>query len=83
MDPRDRGEMTDDPARKRMRAYLPVDWDPDRWRGTGLPDWIERMMQRGVEIRWRQPVVDGAHKSLAVVSDTRAVCACDSRQILR
>jgi hypothetical protein len=25
MDPRDRGEMTDDPARKRMRAYLPVD----------------------------------------------------------
>ena len=51
MDPRDRGEMADDPDRKLMRAYLPVPWNPDTWRDTGLPAWIEQMMQEGVVIR--------------------------------
>ena len=45
MDPRDRGEFADDPDRKRMRAYLPVPWDPASWHDTGLPAWIELMMQ--------------------------------------
>ena len=51
MDPRDRGEFADDPDRKRMRAYLPVPWDPASWHDTGLPAWIELMMQEGVVIR--------------------------------
>ena len=51
MDPRDRGEFADDPDRKRMRAYLPVPWDPASWHDTGLPTWIESMMQEGVIIR--------------------------------
>ena len=34
-----------------MRAFLPVPWDPDRWVDTGLPAWVETMMQEGVRIR--------------------------------
>jgi hypothetical protein len=50
MDPRDNGQMKDDSEAKMMRSYLPVDWDPERWRDTGLPVWIETFMRSGVMI---------------------------------
>ena len=55
MDPRDRGERMDDAEAKLMRTFLPVDWDPARWKDTGLPEWIETFMQSGVII---EPVVE-------------------------
>ena len=55
MDPRDRGEVKDDADAKRMRTFLPVDWDPSRWENTGLPEWIETFMKSGVVI---EPVVE-------------------------
>ena len=51
MNPRDRGEYPDDPDAKRMRSFLPVDWDPDRWVDSGMPDWVEQIMREGVRIR--------------------------------
>ena len=50
MDPRDQGLVADDLEGKRMRQFLPVPHDPERWKETGLPDWIETMMQSGVRI---------------------------------
>ena len=50
MDPRDAGAMSDDADAKRMRSFLPVDWDPQRWHDAGLPAWIEEFMQSGVKI---------------------------------
>ena len=50
MDPRDQGLVKDDLEGKQMRQYLPVPHDASRWRDTGLPDWIETMMQKGVRI---------------------------------
>ena len=44
-----------DDAEKRMRTFLPVDWDPSRWVDTGLPDWIETFMRSGVVV---EPVVE-------------------------
>ena len=55
MDPRDRGELKDDVDAKRMRTFLPVEWDPGRWNDTGLPEWIEVFMKSGVVI---EPVVE-------------------------
>jgi hypothetical protein len=55
MDPRDRGDIKDDPKAKLMRTFLPVDWDPSRWVDTGLPHWIEVFMRSGVVI---EPVVE-------------------------
>ena len=51
LSPLNRGEFADDPDRKKMRAYLPVPWDPASWHDTGLPAWIELIMQEGVVIR--------------------------------
>ena len=49
--PRDRGEIQDDADAKAARPFLPVEHDPAKWFDTGLPPWVEEMMQQGVRIR--------------------------------
>ena len=51
LDPRDRGEIKDDAEAKAARPFLPVEHDPAKWWDTGLPSWVEEMMQQGVRIR--------------------------------
>ena len=55
MDPRDQGLIQDDAEAKAARPFLPVEHDPAKWFDTGLPPWIEEMMQSGVRI---QPVTE-------------------------
>ena len=50
MDLKDRGEFAESAETKRARTYLPVPWDPAKWVDTGLPAWVELMMQEGVRI---------------------------------
>jgi hypothetical protein len=50
MHPRDKGLIQDDAEAKASRPFLPVEHDPAKLFDTGLPAWVEEMMQSGVRI---------------------------------
>ena len=51
MDPLDSGTAPkEDPVRKLERAWEPVPWDPEMWRGKGLKPEVERIMTEGVDV---------------------------------
>ena len=51
MDPLDSGEAPkEDSVRKLERAWEPVPWNPDVWRGKGLKPEVERLMTEGADV---------------------------------
>ena len=51
MDPLDSGvEPKEDPVKKLERAWEPVPWDPEVWRGKGLKPEVERLMTEGADV---------------------------------
>ena len=51
MDPLDSGTAPkEDSVRKLERAWEPVPWDPEVWRGKGLKPEVERLMTEGVDV---------------------------------
>ena len=55
MDPRDAGISTTwAETSKRERAWATVGWDPELWKGKGLPAAIERLMTEGAVVELHQ-----------------------------
>ena len=51
MDPIDAGREPKEPAERKLeRAWEPVPWEPERWRGKGLKPEVERIMTEGVDV---------------------------------
>ena len=51
MDPLDSGVAPkEDPVKKLERAWEPVPWDPEVWRGKGLKPEVERLMTEGADV---------------------------------
>ena len=86
MDPRDAGrEPKEDPERKLERAWEPVPFDPERWRGKGLRPSVERLMTEGVEVRGPEtpsfyevpqyPFASDAHAAKGSEEADRAIAA--------
>ena len=50
LDPRDRGEGAEPGGEKAARSWRPMAWEPDRWRGKGLPPAVEALMTEGAKI---------------------------------
>ena len=50
MDPRDRGGYCGPPGRKAAISWTPLERDPSRWVGKGLPPEVEDMMVNGITI---------------------------------
>jgi hypothetical protein len=51
LDPRDRGEGPGESSiDKSARSWRPMAWEPDRWRGKGLPPAVEKLMTEGARI---------------------------------
>ena len=56
LDPRDRGEGAEPPAEKAARSWRPMVWEPERWRGKGLPPAVEALMTEGARIDMSEEV---------------------------
>ena len=50
MDPRDTGKKVWADSSKRERSWEPVPWDPQLWRGKGLPAAVEAIMTEGTVV---------------------------------
>jgi hypothetical protein len=50
MDWRDRGDYESDPVAKATLTWQDYPHDPERYKGKGLPEWVERMMVEGAAI---------------------------------
>eukprot|EP00966_Prymnesium_polylepis_P134668 3112371-Prymnesium_polylepis.1 len=50
LDPRDRGEGVEAKSEKLARSWRPIAWEPERWRGKGLPAEVEVLMTEGARI---------------------------------
>ena len=60
MDPRDRGVGLEPKEAKELRSWLYYDWEPERWRGKGLPERVERLMTEGAVVE--SDAVDGGYE---------------------
>jgi hypothetical protein len=56
LDPRDRGEGVDSSSEKAARSWCPLSWEPERWRGKGLPPEVEALMTEGARIHMSEEV---------------------------
>ena len=56
MDPRDRGEGVEPGGEKAARSWRPMAWEPERWRGKGLPAEVEVLMTEGARIEASEEV---------------------------
>ena len=56
MDPRDRGEGVEPSSEKAARSWRPMAWEPERWRGKGLPPEVEALMTEGARIEASEEV---------------------------
>ena len=50
MDPRDTGEVPIDKAAKQELIWSEIPWDPERWRGKGMPREVELLMTEGARV---------------------------------
>ena len=57
MDWRDQGGYETDPVKKAQLTWEGFPHDPERYRGKGLPAWVERMMVDGAEVDMDSQVV--------------------------
>ena len=62
MDVRDRGDHETDPVAKARLTWQDFPHDPERYRGKGLPAWVEKMMTEGAEVSMDSPVVARDHQ---------------------
>ena len=80
MDWRDRGGHETDPVRKADLTWQAFPHDPERYKGMGLPGWVERMMTEGVVIKAEAPVMPKDHQQYKWPDGTalvEAVLECD------
>ena len=57
LDPRDRGEGPGESSiDKSARSWRPMAWEPERWRGKGLPPAVEKLMTEGARIAMSEEV---------------------------
>jgi len=62
MDVRDRGDYEPDPVEKSRFTWQDFPHDPERFRGKGLPMWVERMMVVGAVVDESAPVIAKDHQ---------------------
>ena len=68
LDPKDRGIGEEPKERKEVRSWMPYPLDVSKWRGSGVPASVERLMTEGAQI---EQLAEGALGELLVLEGER------------